>query len=299
MSPPLIDIVIPTYNQADLLRECLKSVIAQTFQGWNCWVVDNFSSDHTARVVAEFRDPRIHYSKFKNNDIIAASRNFAVSQGSAPLIAFLDSDDLWYPNKLHRVAQHLETERGLDLLCHDEQWMSAGGKLRQIQYGPGKKNLKRFLFHRGNCISTSAVTVRREAFTKLNGFSENPAFVTAEDYELWVRMASAGLAIGFLHEVLGIFRIHEFSSSSVAIRNHQACLAVIDSIYRSLPNHRRRFLSHRLAWQHYSYARALHRNGDYRTAHSSFGVSLKLAPYLPRTVVATILNLFHLAKKGF
>jgi glycosyltransferase involved in cell wall biosynthesis len=297
MVEPIIDIVVPTFNQADLLRECLKSVIAQEFKNWNCWVVDNFSTDHTIQVVGEFHDTRIHYSRYKNHGIIAASRNFGVSQGSASLVAFLDSDDLWYPSKLRRGAQIFEAERDLDLLCHDEHWMSTSGKKRRIRYGPGRTNLKTFLFRRGNCLSTSAVMMRREVFEALSGFSENPAFVTAEDYEFWVRIANAGFTIRFLHEVLGIYRIHELSSSAVAIRNHEACLAVIDSMYGPDTDSVKRSLTHRLAWQYYSYARALHRNGDHQQALRTFRTSLKLAPYLPRTIFATILSLFRLAKK--
>ena len=93
---PAVSIVIPTYNHGYFLKKCLQSVIDQTLTDWEAIVINNFSEDNTIDVVNSFHDPRIHLVNFKNNGIIAASRNEGIKISNADLIAFLDSDDSWY-----------------------------------------------------------------------------------------------------------------------------------------------------------------------------------------------------------
>jgi len=122
---PTVSIVIPTYNHSTFLRGALESVLAQTFTQWEAIVVNNFSQDDTISVVDSFRDPRIRRIDFANHGIIAASRNHGIALTTAPHIAFLDSDDLWYPQKLERCLERLK--EGYDMVCHAEKWM---GRLR-------------------------------------------------------------------------------------------------------------------------------------------------------------------------
>ena len=84
-----VEVVIPTYNQADFLREALQSVLAQDFTDWKATVVNNMSTDHTRAVVAEFADPRIRIIDFANHGIIAAARNRALRESNAEYVAFL------------------------------------------------------------------------------------------------------------------------------------------------------------------------------------------------------------------
>ena len=116
--PPLVTVVIPTYNQADFLREALQSVVNQDLADWQAVVVNNYSTDHTKDVVAEIADPRIQIIDFNNEGVIAASRNLALLQATSPFVAFLDSDDWWHPTKLTRCVATLQT--GSDLVCHSE-----------------------------------------------------------------------------------------------------------------------------------------------------------------------------------
>src|SRR4051812_44716056 len=97
---PLVSVVIPTYNHAQFLGRALGSVIAQTYTNWEAIVVDNHSQDDTDAVVASQSDPRIKLLKIHNNGVIAASRNKAMREARGEWIAFLDSDDAWYPEKL-------------------------------------------------------------------------------------------------------------------------------------------------------------------------------------------------------
>ncbi|NDF83787.1 MAG: glycosyltransferase family 2 protein, partial [Actinobacteria bacterium] len=99
---PRVSVVIPTFNHAKLLKRALDSVVAQTFDNWEAIVVNNFSADETIDVVRSFNDDRITLINFSNNGIIAASRNQGIKAARGQYLAFLDSDDKWYPEKLEK-----------------------------------------------------------------------------------------------------------------------------------------------------------------------------------------------------
>jgi len=284
-----VEIIIPTYNQADYLREALHSVRHQDFSSWQATIVNNFSSDHTAAVVSEIADPRITLVDFANHGVIAASRNLALRKSTAKYIAFLDSDDWWHPKKLSRCVEQLE--EGADLVCHAEEW-KAPNFSRVVRYGPDSRARYRPLLLGGNCLSTSAIVGRTEMFKMVDGFSERSDFITAEDYDLWLRLAHSECRFVFIDDVLGTFRIHSASASSSIARNSAAEMAVVESHLAS-QHFKRRVVRRRLGRSHYSAARAFHNAGDYSSATKRFLISLRLAPLFLRTYAGLGLTLLH------
>ena len=105
-SSPMVSVIIPTFNQAELLQKALQSVSNQTFQDWEAIVIDNHSQDTTKEIVESMNDSRISYEVFSNQGIIAASRNLGINLAKGNYIAFLDSDDLWYPSKLSTCLEY-------------------------------------------------------------------------------------------------------------------------------------------------------------------------------------------------
>src|SRR5919106_5413407 len=101
MSANLVSVIMPAYNAEKYIAGSIRSVIVQTYSDWELIVVDDGSTDSTATVVQEFvaRDPRIKYI-FQENGRLGKARNTGIRNSSGPLIAFLDSDDLWVPIKL-------------------------------------------------------------------------------------------------------------------------------------------------------------------------------------------------------
>lgn len=132
----LVSIVIPTFNHAPLLNRALESVRQQTYQNWEAIVVNNFSTDNTIEVIESFKDPRIKLINFSNNGVIAASRNQGINAASGKYIAFLDSDDKWYPIKLEKCVDAAQT--GAQLICHGELWINTDSSTRAVMYGPVK-----------------------------------------------------------------------------------------------------------------------------------------------------------------
>lgn len=209
---PVVSVIIPTYNQADLLRDALQSVLSQTFSSWEAIVIDNFSLDHTRETVLSFPDPRIRYEQFSNNGVIAASRNRGISLARGHYVAFLDSDDFWYPEKLSRSLASLS--RGAGAVCHGMRIRKAGKSPVEFKPLPPAHDFYETLLYTGNSlITTSTVVVKREWLARYGGFSEDPAIVTAEDYDLWLRLLKNGIRWTVIPEILGDYCIHGLNES--------------------------------------------------------------------------------------
>jgi len=232
-SKPVVTVVIPTYNHASFLYHSIGSVCCQTFTDWEVVIVNNYSEDDTESVVASFADERIRLVNFHNKGVIAASRNYGISLAQGDYIAFLDSDDVWYPEKLERCLSVFDAH-SVDIVCHGELWMDSDGYRREVTYGPESRASYESLLVRGNSLSTSAVVVRHSLILDVNGFSESSDFITAEDYDLWLKFAKRGVSFSFLFDILGEYRIHPDGNSQAIIKNVDATLAVISHHFSTL-----------------------------------------------------------------
>ena len=211
-SIPLISVIIPTFNQAGLLQKSLQSVINQTFQDWEVIVIDNYSQDNTKEIVESMKDSRIRYLAFSNNGIIAASRNLGISHANGNYLAFLDSDDVWYPSKLSKCLELLN--QGADAVCHG-MWVRKDGVLDK-KFTPTQPDhdLYETLLFKGNfTIWTSTVMIKKQCLKKFGVFSEDPVLVTAEDYDLWLRLAKNKIRWIVLPQILGEYTIHRMNAS--------------------------------------------------------------------------------------
>lgn len=104
----LVSIIMPTYNCGRFIAESINTVLAQTYTNWELVIADDCSTDNTAEVIASFKDPRIHYLRNEHNSGAAVTRNIALREAKGRYIAFLDSDDLWLPEKLEKQVAFME-----------------------------------------------------------------------------------------------------------------------------------------------------------------------------------------------
>lgn len=107
----LVSIIMPTYNCGQYIAESIQSVLSQTYSNWELLIIDDCSTDNTRYVVSSFKDPRIHYQCNQKNSGAAISRNTALRMAKGKYIAFLDSDDLWSPNKLERQIAYMQENK--------------------------------------------------------------------------------------------------------------------------------------------------------------------------------------------
>lgn len=104
----LVSIIMPSYNTGNFIAASIGAVLDQTYNNWELIIVDDCSTDNTDTVIAQFDDPRIHYLKNEKNSGAAVSRNRALREAKGRWIAFLDSDDLWHPQKLEKQIAFME-----------------------------------------------------------------------------------------------------------------------------------------------------------------------------------------------
>lgn len=294
-SSPLVSVVIPTYNHARFLQQALESVRAQTYPNWEAVVVNNYSADDTVEVVNAFGDSRIHLINFHNHGVIAASRNEGIRHATGSYVAFLDSDDVWYPEKLTRCVTLLES--GCDLVCHGEVWTWEGGSTRATAYGPASRAQYASLLYRGNVISTSATVVRKSLLDQLGGFDEAPIFITAEDYDLWLRIARETKRLCFISEMLGEYRLHGGNASKAIARNLEAELAVIESHFKCESNVGvwiRLMRRTRRARAFYAAGRGFQAAGQYGDALVQFWKAFKISPFIARLYAAGAMTMLDL-----
>ena len=181
---PEVSVIIPTYNRRAMLLEAIDSVLAQTASAFELIVIDDGSTDgtfeHLMRLGKTIRIERIEHSG------PAAARNRGVALARAPLITFLDSDDLWAPTKLERQIAFMRANPGCTILQTDEIWIRNGRRVN-----PGVRHRKRagdiFIDSLRTClISMSATIMRTDLFRSFGGFDE--IMLAAEDYDLWLRV---------------------------------------------------------------------------------------------------------------
>ncbi len=204
-SPLRISVIIPTYNRSPFLEEAIASVLDQDFwqdsSDWEFLVVDDGSTDDTEELVRSFGS-RIAYVRQPHSGVSAA-RNLGLRLTSGKYVAFLDSDDLWKPNKLSLQMAFLQIHRDAVVICTEETWIR-----NNVFVNPGKRHRKYsgWVFDRfiPLCLlSLSSALFRRRLFEELGGFDEDlPA---CEDYDLGLRMAHR-YPVAYLSESLIIKR---------------------------------------------------------------------------------------------
>ena len=211
---PFFSVVIPTYNHADFLHIALESVLKQTFSNFEVIVVDNFSDDHTDEIVSSFNDKRIKLLKIHNNGVIASSRNLGIKEAKGVWIAFLDSDDKWYPTRLSTIKEYSLIPKYDVISTNEVLVVFDDGEKSVLRYGPYVDNFYKTMLLYGNRLSTSA-TVVKKAFLDNNKlqFCEAKEFITVEDYDLWLKLALAKANFKFIDKVEGQFTIHNDNNS--------------------------------------------------------------------------------------
>lgn len=219
---PLFSIVIPTFNRSKKLKETLKSVLAQSFTSFEVLVMDDGSTDDTPEVVKSFRDNRIRYEWAPNSGGPSTPRNRGIDASKADWICFLDADDLWYPDKLKRVSEMISQNPECDVICHNELMLSKENDKKILSYGPFERDFYRKMLTYGNCMSTSATTVKRSFLERHDlRFNQSPDYVIVEDYDLWLRIAFFDGIFYFMDDILGEYRVGNENISSNIDRARQ------------------------------------------------------------------------------
>jgi glycosyltransferase involved in cell wall biosynthesis len=189
---PRVSVILPVHNRAGVLPRAIGSVLEQKFRDFELIVVDDGSTDESARVAESFDDERIRLIRLDRNRGGNAARNEGIRAASAPLIAFLDSDDRYLPNKLAWVAAEFDRRPELDLLVDSFVKVQPPGSrhaevMRRNWVTDDRELFRMALFTRRLWKATPAITVRREVALKAGLFDET--LPRLQDFDFLIRVS--------------------------------------------------------------------------------------------------------------
>lgn len=192
---PEISVVMPVFNRASTVERAIRSVLGQDFSNFELIVVDDGSKDETVRVVEAIDDPRIKLIRQPANAGSNAARNRGIREARAPLVAFLDSDDAYLPNKLGFVVGTFAEHPELDVLLDSFSKEFPEGDPRKPvpRLNPVIEDTDEFvsaLFNRRLWKATPAISIRRETAIRAGLFDET--LKRRQDFDFLIRAAAAG-----------------------------------------------------------------------------------------------------------
>jgi len=217
---PFFSVVIPTHNRASLLREALESVFAQEFADYEVIVVDDGSTDNTAKVAAAYGD-RIRFLR-RTNAGPGAARDLGLKHATGRYVAFLDSDDVWFPWTLSSYWRVIDACYEPAFVCGECIRFTRADEIKAVR--PAEPTYETFVDYyaarpQNIWIGTCGVAVRADVLVRTGGFPEG--FINAEDSDLWMNL---GTAPGFVHLKAPIvfgYRANPESASKVQSRTFE------------------------------------------------------------------------------
>lgn len=186
MSPPLLSIIIPTYNSEQFLSQTIQSILNQTYKNFELIIINDGSTDSSKSIIESFNDTRIKYYENKKNKGIVFTRNYGLQLAKGEYIGMVDSDDIVYPEKFEEQITFLEKNKDFGMVGSWVKFIDVEGKRLSGSWklnAPPEMIPSIMLFN--NYFVQSAVLSRRESISR---FTFKVDFPTAQDYLMWVEV---------------------------------------------------------------------------------------------------------------
>ena len=215
MTQGMVSVIIPVYNAEKYIEQTIVSVISQTYKSVEIIVIDDNSGDDSARIIQALMEkyPQIRYEKLKENSGAAVARNRGIALAQGQYLAFLDSDDLWKPEKIQKQVEFLERYNAefvytaIEMIDEEGRLVKSKRSIRQeVDYSFLLKN---------TMIATSSVLLDIKRIGKF----QMPDLRSGQDYATWLMLLRDGRIAYGLDEALVQYRRREGSLSSRKMRN--------------------------------------------------------------------------------
>jgi len=228
---PLVSVVIPTYNRADMVVEAVDSVLKQTYSNVEVVVVDDGSTDNTRELVEAIPDERVLYL-YKENNGASSARNLGILEAQGEYIAFLDSDDLFFPQKLEIQIRYLQERPYLGMLYCG--FILTGRQENVTTTHPATLSGQPIVQMMTRTeIGTLTVVIPRRVFANVGLF--NTDLRSIEDMEFWVRI-TRHYEIDSIPEPLAEVRVNSFNPYRAERIKLEDTLAAWDTIFMATPD---------------------------------------------------------------
>jgi glycosyltransferase involved in cell wall biosynthesis len=211
MNTPKVSIIVPCYNQAKFLDESLQSVLNQTYTNWECFIVNDGSSDNTEEVAKKWTDKDCRFIYlYKDNGGVSSSRNFALQKVRGDYIQFLDSDDFMDKRKLEWSLQLIqkEVDNNIQMVVSDFRMFVDDSNITSIPYCLLNSQILNFETLLYSWSSNFSIPIHCGFFkTSLFESIRFPEDMTAqEDWIVWVSIFKRGCKSGFIDKPLALYR---------------------------------------------------------------------------------------------
>ena len=235
----LVSVIVPVYNVEAYIEETVKSILAQTYENFEVLIIDDESPDRSVEIVQQFDDPRIRIIRQKNRGL-AGARNTGVRHAKGDYLAFLDSDDLWLPDKLEKHVAHLDSSPEVGLSFSQSEFIDVHGDSLGIFQMPKLTDITAsHLMCRNPIGNGSAPVIRKEVFPEIRFDSDlhgemedfyfDEHFRQSEDIECWIRIAiQTNWQIEGIPYALTLYRVNAEGLSANIMKQYESWCAVID-----------------------------------------------------------------------
>jgi len=195
-NPPLVSVVIPSYNQSGYIEKAINSVLSQDFVDIELLISDDASPDISWEVIQRIKDPRIRTFQQQKNIGPVGNLVFLIKESRSKYIALLNSDDFWLPGKLAKQVEIMESDSNLgacftwaDLVNESGDIISGAEAIWSDVFRQPNRSQGEWLNHfffRGNCICHPSMLIQRKVYSQLGFY--NPGFRQLPDFEMWIRI---------------------------------------------------------------------------------------------------------------
>ncbi|MBU1701867.1 MAG: glycosyltransferase family 2 protein [Candidatus Eisenbacteria bacterium] len=215
---PLVSTIVPVYNGEPFIREALDSILAQDYESQEIIVVNDGSTDGTCKIIESYPHLTVIH---QSNKGVSSARNAGLEKSHGELIAFLDSDDRWTPEKLRLQVAFLQQNQEIDYVCAMARHLLAPGT-------PWPAWLKKELLESPQiAYSPCTLLAWKKTFERVGPF--NPELRTGEDTDWFARANDLGIRGGVVHEVLMVRRIHDRNISAPSEQSNRHLLKILQA----------------------------------------------------------------------
>lgn len=193
---PTVSVLIPSYNHEKFVKECIQSILDQTFQDFEIVITDDGSTDRTVEIIESFDDPRITLFKHSINKGACIATNNCILNSSGKYISMLSSDDAWYPEKLEVQVRYLDKHPEIAAVFGKVEWIDEESNPITDKSFPymdlfdvenrTRFDWLRFFFEQGNSLCHPCSLIRRDVYDDVGFF--NPDYGSLPDFDMWIRI---------------------------------------------------------------------------------------------------------------
>ena len=294
-------IIVPCYNGEAFLRKALDSALAQTHHDIEVIIVDDGSTDSSASIASEYvqSDERVSYIK-KENGGLSSARNAGVKVAQGEVVAFLDVDDWWHPDKTGAHVEHLTQNPDVGVSYSDVQFVSESGEIMKHVRKPRKTNLSNYYLYCRNPITNGSNGFFRKSIFEEHKFDET--LPRSQDVDCWNRIVFSGDRNWKFEGIPGLLTYYRVTAGGLSnsYEAHYACAKrVWEKSFEYAPDVARKYAGLAEAFQLRFYARRAISDGNFSEARklirSALSKDLRILWYEGVSTIA-VLVIAHLPK---